>query len=76
LSDPAGTTFLLDVRTAEDYAADHLAGARHAPGGQLLQATDRWIGVREGACCCWTTMANERRSSPPGWSGRDGRPPS
>jgi rhodanese-related sulfurtransferase len=47
LSDRARTTFLLDVRTAEDYAADHLTGARHAPGGQLLQATDRWIGVRE-----------------------------
>ncbi|MEG0000573.1 rhodanese-like domain-containing protein [Comamonas sp.] len=40
------TTYVLDVRSAEEFAAGTLAGARHAPGGQLLQATDQSIGVR------------------------------
>jgi rhodanese-related sulfurtransferase len=40
------TTFLLDVRDAPEYAAGHLAGAIHAPGGQLVQATDEYVGVR------------------------------
>ena len=46
LDDAARTTFLLDVRTAEEFADDSLAGARHAPGGQLIQATDQYVGVR------------------------------
>lgn len=39
------TTFLLDVRTAEEFAAGHWSGALHAPGGQLVQATDEFVGV-------------------------------
>ncbi|PJK29869.1 rhodanese-like domain-containing protein [Minwuia thermotolerans] len=39
------TTFLLDVRTAEEFEAGHWPGARHAPGGQLVQATDEHVGV-------------------------------
>jgi rhodanese-related sulfurtransferase len=39
------TTFLLDVRTAEEFAAGHWPGARHVPGGQLVQATDEYVGV-------------------------------
>lgn len=46
LSDPERTTYLLDVRTAEEYNAAHWAGARHAPGGQLVQATDEFVAVR------------------------------
>jgi len=38
--------YLLDVRTPEEFAAGSLAGAVSAPGGQLLQATDQWVGVR------------------------------
>jgi len=49
LNDPTRTTYLLDVRTEEEYAQGSLAGAVHAPGGQLVQATDQWVGVR-GAC--------------------------
>ena len=37
--------FVLDVRTPEEYAAGHLPGARSAPGGQLVQETDRYLGV-------------------------------
>lgn len=46
LDDTQRTTYLLDVRTAEEFALGSLPGARHAPGGQLLQATDQTIGVR------------------------------
>jgi rhodanese-related sulfurtransferase len=44
--DPGRTTYLCDVRTAEEFEAGSIAGALHAPGGQLIQATDQWIGVR------------------------------
>jgi rhodanese-related sulfurtransferase len=40
------TTYLLDVRTPEEYAAGHLPGSVSAPGGQLVQAIDRWVGTR------------------------------
>lgn len=46
LADPARTTFLCDVRTPEEFAAGSLPGAQNAPGGQLLQATDQYVGVR------------------------------
>jgi rhodanese-related sulfurtransferase/predicted metal-dependent enzyme (double-stranded beta helix superfamily) len=38
--------YLFDVRTPEEYAAGHLPGARSAPGGQLVQATDAYVGTR------------------------------
>ena len=40
------TTFLLDVRTPGEFAAGHWPGASHAPGGQVVQATDEYVGVR------------------------------
>ncbi|WP_137179938.1 rhodanese-like domain-containing protein [Roseomonas sp. AR75] len=40
------TTYLFDVRDPAEFAAGHLAGARSAPGGQLVQATDQWVAVR------------------------------
>jgi rhodanese-related sulfurtransferase len=46
LADPHRTTFLIDVRTPEEFARDGLPNAVHAPGGQLVQATDQTIGVR------------------------------
>ncbi|GIM89812.1 rhodanese-like domain-containing protein [Paractinoplanes toevensis] len=44
--DPARTTYLFDIRTPDEYAAGHLPGSVSAPGGQLVQATDLYIGVR------------------------------
>jgi rhodanese-related sulfurtransferase len=46
LHDNARTTYFLDVRTSAEFAAGHAQGARHAPGGQLLQSTDTWLAVR------------------------------
>jgi rhodanese-related sulfurtransferase len=40
------TLYRLDVRTAEDYAAGHIPGFRHYPGGQLVQEIDMAAPVR------------------------------
>lgn len=40
------TTYLLDVRTAAEVASRPVPAAVHAPGGQLIQATDQWVGVK------------------------------
>lgn len=45
-ADQNRTLYLCDIRTSEEFAQGSLAGALHTPGGQLLQATDQWIGVR------------------------------
>ena len=37
--------YLLDVRTRGEYERGHLAGSQLAPGGQLVQETESWIGV-------------------------------
>jgi len=44
--DSARTLYLFDVRSSNEYTAGHLPGASHAPGGQLVQATDHWVAVR------------------------------
>ena len=39
--------YILDVRTSEEYAGSHIAGAVWAPGGQAVQATDEYVAVHE-----------------------------
>jgi rhodanese-related sulfurtransferase len=39
------TLYVLDVRDPAEYRAGHLAGSAMAPGGQLVQETDSWLGV-------------------------------
>jgi rhodanese-related sulfurtransferase len=46
LAEPSRTTCLFDVRTLEEVAARPAPAFAHAPGGQLIQATDQWVGVR------------------------------
>ena len=41
------TLYLFDVRQPEEFLAGHLPGARSAPGGQLVQASDSYMAVRE-----------------------------
>ncbi|WP_250474184.1 rhodanese-like domain-containing protein [Caballeronia sp. GAFFF1] len=57
-ADAARTTYLFDVRTAREFDAGHLAGSVHAPGGQLVQTTDRWIGTRRARA----VLVDEHRS--------------
>jgi rhodanese-related sulfurtransferase len=38
--------YRLDVRDPSEYAQGHLKGFRHAAGGQLVQATDQYVGAR------------------------------
>ncbi len=45
-ADPNRTTFVLDVRTPEEFEAGHLPGSVSAPGGQLVQATDEYVGTQ------------------------------
>jgi len=46
LADPSRNVFLCDVRTAEEFAARTIEGAQHTPGGQFIQSTDQYVGVR------------------------------
>jgi len=40
------TLYVLDVRTMQEFEAGRLEDAVHAPGGQLVQATDQYVGAR------------------------------
>lgn len=40
------TTYLLDVRSPDEFAERRAAAIQNAPGGQLVQASDRWLAVR------------------------------
>lgn len=46
LGEASVTVYLLDVRSAEEYAAGHLPGSVSVPGGVLLQNTDDHLVVR------------------------------
>jgi rhodanese-related sulfurtransferase len=43
--DESRTLYVFDVRDPAEYLAGHIAGAISAPGGQLVQATDQYIGT-------------------------------
>ena len=46
LSDITRTTFLCDVRSPEEFSRGTVLHAQNTPGGQLVQATDQFVGVR------------------------------
>lgn len=48
LADTTRSTYLIDVRSDEEFEADGIPGSRHALGGQLVQGIDLWVGVRGG----------------------------
>jgi rhodanese-related sulfurtransferase len=58
MSDPDRTSYVFDVRSPDEAAADPLAVAVHAPSGQLVQATDQWVGARNSRIimCCDTGL--------------------
>jgi len=43
--DSQRTLYVFDVRDPAEYEAGHLPGAISAPGGQLVQATDQYVGT-------------------------------
>jgi rhodanese-related sulfurtransferase len=45
-ADAGRTLYRWDVRSSDEYAAGHLPGFGHAPGGQLVQETDHFAAVR------------------------------
>jgi rhodanese-related sulfurtransferase len=45
-ADTTRTLYRFDVRPVEDYAAGHITGFRHYPGGQLVQEIDMAAPVR------------------------------
>ena len=45
-ADETCTTYLFDVRSTEEAENDPLPAFTPAPSGQLVQATDQWVGVR------------------------------
>ncbi|MFO1083058.1 MAG: rhodanese-like domain-containing protein [Reyranellaceae bacterium] len=60
------TTFLFDVRDAREYADGHVPGALSIAGGQLVQTTDEWMGVR-GARVVLTDDTGVRASATAHW---------
>ena len=44
-ADSERTLYVFDVRDPDEYEAGHLPGAISAPGGQLVQATDHYVGT-------------------------------
>lgn len=47
-TDQDGVTYLIDVRSEAEFAAGHLDGAIHLPGGQAVQRADDFVPVRHG----------------------------
>ena len=45
-ADTNRSTYLLDVRSRQEYDEGHRAGSVHAPVVQIVQATDEWVAVR------------------------------
>jgi rhodanese-related sulfurtransferase len=51
------TLYRFDVRDAEEYAAGHMSGFRHYPGGQLVQEIDMAAPVRGARILLTDNMA-------------------
>jgi rhodanese-related sulfurtransferase len=60
------TLYSIDVRTEEEYAAGHIPGFRHYPGGQLVQEIDMAAPVR-GARVVLTDNRNVRADMTASW---------
>jgi len=64
--DPHRSTYLFDVRTPEEYQNGTWRDAQHAPGGQLIQATDQYVGTH-GAQLVLLDGENVRAPTVAGW---------
>jgi len=61
LADTTKTTYFFDTRSELEFTEGHVAGVRLAPGGQLVQATDEHLAVRNARIAL--TCDNGRRSA-------------
>jgi rhodanese-related sulfurtransferase len=52
LKDQNSWHYVVDVRLPEEYAQGHIPGAISCPGGQLANALDEYIGVRQARFVC------------------------
>lgn len=66
-ADDGRTTYLLDVRSREEYEAGHLPASVFAPGGQLVQGTDQWCGTRGARLVLLDDAANVRAITTAHW---------
>ena len=48
----AGWHYVVDVRLPEEYESGHVPGAVSCPGGQLANALDEYIGLRQARPVC------------------------
>ncbi len=60
------TLYVFDVRDPAEYEAGHFPGAISAPGGQLIQATDQYVGTL-GARIVLTDDAEVRAAMTASW---------
>jgi rhodanese-related sulfurtransferase len=65
-ADGQRTLYVFDVRDPAEYEAGHLPGAISAPGGQLVQATDQYVGTL-GARIVLTDNAEVRAAMTGSW---------
>ncbi|MEV0354975.1 rhodanese-like domain-containing protein [Nocardia sp. NPDC050697] len=71
-ADPERTTYLLDVRTPEEFEQGHLPGSINAEGGQLLGVSYRTIAVRGARVVLIDDMTAARASVVAHWLQRRG----
>ena len=65
-ADTERTVYLFDVCDPAEYPAGHVPGAVSAPGGQLVQATDQYVGTL-GACLVLVDDAEVRALMTGSW---------
>jgi rhodanese-related sulfurtransferase len=70
----AENVYALDVRSREEYGRAHVPGFRWAPGGQVVQATDSYIAVRDGAILLSCDTGSVRSAMTGAWLRQLGHP--
>ncbi|MCL8483735.1 MULTISPECIES: rhodanese-like domain-containing protein [Bradyrhizobium] len=71
-ADSGRTTYLLDVRTPEEFAGNHLPETISAPGGQLLGVSFRSIAVRGARVVLVDDRSGVRAATTAHWLKRRG----
>ena len=66
-NDENRTTYVLDVRSQEEFEAGHMPGSVFAPGGQLVQSSDQWCGTKGARIVLIDDDANVRAITTAHW---------